>query len=258
VFNRKKQQERALVMSDELVYFLLPAYNEEDNLSALVERIGSVAKNYIIVIVEDGSTDRTRHIARVLARKYPITILAHRSNRGLGAALKTGLIYIAENGAANALVITMDSDMTHDPDLVPSLVRGIRLGADVVVASRYVQGSQQVNLPFARHILSRVINSLFLLKGSRVRDNTCGFRCMKIGILRKAIAEFRSHFITSTDFTATPEILMKLQAANASVREVPFSLDYGLKCGPSKLRLIATVRKYLKILLGLSPQGLLP
>jgi dolichol-phosphate mannosyltransferase len=230
------------------IYFLLPAYNEEENLPGLFQAIDESVENYRIILVDDGSSDRTGRIARDFASKIPITILTHKKNEGLGAALNTGFRYIAENGEENSVIVTMDSDLTHDPAMVPSMMEELEKGYDVVVTSRYVKGGAQYNLSLSRRVLSRGINTLLRMKGSRVLDNTSGFRCMKIEVLQKALEKYKNEFITSTEFTSTVEVLLRLQGSGAKVKEVPIDLDYGKKGGESKMKVGRTIRTYLSML----------
>ncbi|NWF96595.1 MAG: glycosyltransferase [Candidatus Thorarchaeota archaeon] len=230
------------------IYFLLPAYNEEQNLPDLFEAIDAAVTNYRVVLVNDGSKDRTGDIARQYAMRMPITILTHRRNGGLGAALNTGIRYIVAHAEPDAVVVTMDSDLTHDPALVPAMVREIERGYDVVVTSRYVRGGGQHNLALSRRVLSRGINTLLRLKGSKVLDNTSGFRCIRVDALKRALDKYQHSFITTTEFTATVEILVHLQSSGARVKESPIDLDYGKKRGQSKMKVLRTIRTYIRML----------
>ncbi|MHA2117978.1 MAG: glycosyltransferase family 2 protein, partial [Candidatus Thorarchaeota archaeon] len=170
-----------------LVYFLLPAYNEEENLPDLLSAIDDTMTDYHIVLVNDGSLDRTAEIAKEYARKMPLTVIDHEENQGLGAAMKTGIFHIIENGQGGSAVVTMDSDLTHDPEMVPLMMRELENGIDVVIGSPYAPGGEQQNLPFSRRILRWGINLLFRMKGSTVKDNTSGFRCIRFGVLKRAV-----------------------------------------------------------------------
>ncbi|MFX0045844.1 MAG: glycosyltransferase family 2 protein [Candidatus Hermodarchaeota archaeon] len=230
------------------VYFLLPAYNEEENLPALFHAIAQAAHEYQIILINDGSTDTTGDIAHEHAKRMPVTVLNHEANQGLGAALKTGISYIVGNGSDGSAVVTMDSDLTHDPALVPDMVSELSKGYDVVVRSRYVPGGQQLNLPFHRRILGRAINILLRLRGSSARDSTSGFRCISIEALRRSVEMFGDSFITTVEFTSTAQILMRLQAAGARIKELPVSLDYRRKMGLSKMNIPRTIRAYIRYL----------
>jgi len=90
---------------------------------------------------------------------------------------------------------------------------------------------------------------LIRMRGSKVLDNTSGFRCIRLSALRAADAKYGNQFITSTGFVASAEILIKLQAAGSKIREVPLRLDYGAKRSPSKLKIRETISAYLITLL---------
>ena len=111
------QWEGALVK----ITVVLPAYNEEQDLPPLLDRIGWALGNtknaFQILVVDDGSTDRTAAVAEAAAEKLPIRLLKHSRNKGLGAAIRTGL---QEASREDGAVITMDADNSHDPALIPT------------------------------------------------------------------------------------------------------------------------------------------
>ena len=231
-----------------LVYFLLPAYNEEENLPDLFSAIADAMTDYHVVLVNDGSQDRTGEIAREFSEKMPMTVIDHEENKGLGGALKTGIFHIVDNGKAGAAVVTMDSDLTHDPQMVPLMVGELEKGFDVIVASRYAPGGEQRNLPLSRRILSWGINLLIRMKGSTVKDNTSGFRCIRLSALKRAVEKFGDEFINTREFTSTVLILLRLLNVGVKTKEVPIILDYGLKRGASKMKVGRTIRAYLRLL----------
>jgi dolichol-phosphate mannosyltransferase len=231
-----------------LVYFLLPAYNEEENLPHLFAAIADSMTYFHVVLVNDGSQDRTREIAQEFAEEMPMTVINHDENKGLGCALKTGIFHIVEEGEGDAVVVTMDSDLTHNPQMVPYMVRELDNGYDVVVASRYAPGGEQRNLPLSRRILSWGINLLIRMKGSTVKDNTSGFRCIRLSALKRAVDKFGDEFINTREFTSTVLILLRLLSVGVRTKEVPIILDYELKRGASKMKVGRTIRAYLRLL----------
>ncbi|MFQ5834178.1 MAG: glycosyltransferase family 2 protein [Candidatus Thorarchaeota archaeon] len=232
----------------ELVYVVLPAYNEEENITHLLEEISRCLANYRVIVVNDGSQDRTGSLARSYSERMPITVLDHEDNQGLGGALRTGILHIIQHGSPNSAIVTMDSDLTHDPASVPELLNELDNGFDVVVGSRYTPGGRQLNIPISRRILSWGINILFRLRGSSVKDNTSGFRCFRFDALRKAVARFGDDFICTNEFASTALILLRLQRIGARMMEYPIVLDYSRKCGRSKMHLLRTVLSYLSVL----------
>lgn len=128
---------KSLDTGNSRVFVLLPAYNEVSALGKLIPRIGSVLKsNYSIIVVDDGSDDETAHLCRKYSNQYPVKCVSHGVNRGLGAALRTGLEYILDDSSGADLLVVMDADNTHSPEHIKSMLEKID-SSDIVIASRY-------------------------------------------------------------------------------------------------------------------------
>jgi dolichol-phosphate mannosyltransferase len=198
--------------------------------------------------VNDGSRDRTCEVLKDLSADYPVKIVEHCTNMGLGAALKSGLLAANEEVCDDDVVITMDSDNTHDPKHILCMLTASRK-ADIVVGSRYIAGGVQLNVPSHRVILSKVINvlvgKLFKLP---VKDTTSGFRCFKATLLKRLCTRLRDNIIDSKGFESSLELLFKAVHSGGFVTEVPILLDYGQKGGKSKMRLFTTIINYLRLL----------
>jgi dolichol-phosphate mannosyltransferase len=237
-------------------FIVLPCFNEENNVKPVIHSIDRALKpttSYKIIAVNDGSRDRTGQVLKDLSSDYPIEILEHEINQGLGAALRTGLVAAAEEVSEDDFVVTMDSDNTHDPKHVLDMLIAAQ-GADVVVGSRYVKGGRQLNVPAHRVILSWVINVLVkTVLQLPSRDNTSGLRCFRACLLKKLYCTFRTGMIESRGFVASLELLLKAVRSGGSVVEVPIVLDYGKKGGASKMHLLSTVSAYLMLLLKYGP-----
>ena len=238
------------------VFILLPCYNEERNIKELIFRISRACQNldYKIVAVDDGSTDETYHRLSDLSKTYPVVVLRHRENRGLHEALRTLLIYAYKTAGNSDFLITMDSDLTHDPKYIPLLVSACsKEKADVAIASRFVDGGGQVGVPLYREILSMGLRLLvkFTL-GIPVRDVSSGYRCIRSSIIKKIIDNYGfERFIEAEGFEVQLELLHKFFLNGARIIEVPFILDYSLKKGESKLRVRRTILGYLRTILRL-------
>jgi dolichol-phosphate mannosyltransferase len=233
-------------------YIVLPCFNEEKNIKQLVHSVDEVLKPHIlyeIIAVNDGSYDRTGEVLKDLSVEYPLRVLTHDANLGLGAALRTGLIAVAKMASDDDFVVTMDSDNTHNPKHVLDMVSSA-INADVVVGSRYVDGGKQLNVPFHRVFLSRGIN--FLVKTLfhlPVKDATSGFRCFRAFLLKILYSTFKDDILESRGFVASLELLLKAVRFGGAVKEVPILLDYGKKGGVSKMRLFSTIFGYLSLIL---------
>lgn len=235
---------------------LLPAYNEEGNLEVLINKWQDLsfplwekfALSLHIVVVNDGSSDRTKNIGEILERKYDnLTLINHTSNRGLGEALKTAISHVLLNRHNSVFTCLMDCDNTHEPKYIIEMLYHSCFGKDsryfdVVIASRYQKGSCIQGLSkyriFLSHCAKYVYHYLFNVKG--VKDYTCGYRLYTKEILKKAHAYFGDSLVEETGFSCMAELLYKLSIIGASFSEVPFELRYDFKLGKSKMDVFST------------------
>src|SRR5262249_34292012 len=158
-----------------------PAYNEEGNLANLLRHIHQTLRDagleHSIVVVDDGSRDHTAEILRSCAQTLPLIIETHTRNQGLGGALRDALKRAVTGAAPGDLIVTMDSDETHSPDLILTMLKRVREGCDIVIASRFQPGSKVQGLAVHRVWISTLACLLFraLFPTPRARDYPCGF-----------------------------------------------------------------------------------
>jgi dolichol-phosphate mannosyltransferase len=236
------------------VHIVLPAYNEEPNLPTLLESLRATMEDnliqYEVIVVDDGSADRTAEIVKGYAREMPAVLVQHVVNQGLGATLRDGLYAALERSADRDLIVTMDADDTHTPGLITRMIRMIGEGYDVVIASRYRAESRVYGVPILRRVMSRaaslLMRVLFPIRG--VRDYTCGYRAYRASVLRKAIAHYGSDFLNQEGFQCMVDILLKLRPMQLIIGEAPMLLRYDRKGGQSKMKVWRTARQTLLLL----------
>jgi dolichol-phosphate mannosyltransferase len=180
----------------------------------------------------------------------PLTRIDHDVNRGLGEAIRTGLLAAIEGAVDRDIIVTMDSDNTHTPGLIARMVRGIREGNDVVIASRFQPGAHVCGVPFYRRILSRIASRLFRLAFPTpgVRDFTSGYRAYRAGVVKRAFDTYGGGFVAESGFACMVDILLKLRRIDAIVSEVPLVLRYDMKYGVSKMLVVRTTLDTLQLL----------
>src|SRR6516165_4627297 len=148
-------------------WVVLPAYNEELSLPRLLESISEVMVEagalYRVIVVDDGSSDSTAAIAEEHAQRIPLFLERHSVNMGLGATIRDGILRAIELSDLDDMIITMDADNSHNPELIPCMGQLLRERNDVVIASRYQRGSSIRGVPFFRRMLSHVASWLFRL-----------------------------------------------------------------------------------------------
>jgi dolichol-phosphate mannosyltransferase len=237
-----------------IIRVVLPAYNEQKSLPDLLERLDLAFEESAlqgdILIVNDGSTDDTVRVVRNYGGQSPVRLLDLQPNRGLAEALKNGLLTAVSECKAGDIIVTMDADNTHTPGLILRMVRMIREGSDVVIASRYRPGSRVRGVSTFRKTLSLGASLLFcgLVRIPGVRDYTSGYRAYRAELLQAAFDLYRDELIHQTGFACMAELLLKLNTFAPIIHEVPVILRYDMKAGASKMRVWRTVGETLSML----------
>ncbi|PRY34690.1 dolichol-phosphate mannosyltransferase [Spirosoma oryzae] len=157
-----------------MISVVVPAYNEEENLPVLVHRLMTVLEpyeSYEILIVDDGSSDQTRHVLRQLSRAYPVVrFLSFSRNFGHQMALRAG--YDHARGDA---VICLDADLQHPPELIPTLIDKWQEGYDVV----YTVRQPDPKLSWFKRTSSRKFYSMLRnVSGLDIEDGAADFRLL--------------------------------------------------------------------------------
>lgn len=237
------------------ILLVLPAYNEEENLGTLLEQVdqamidGNAA--YEVIVVDDGSKDRTGQIAKDYAAVMPLHYHLHVKNQGLGVTIRDGLKIAAQRAGERDVIVAMDADNSHNPAAIHNMVRLVREGNDVVICSRYRTGSCIRGVPLHRQLLSVGARLLFQVAFpvAGVRDYTCGYRAYRATLLQEAYRRYGDQFVSVAGFQCMVDILLKLRAMGAIFCEVPMVLRYDLKGGVSKMNVARTVMLTLKLLI---------
>jgi glycosyltransferase involved in cell wall biosynthesis len=198
---------------------LIAAYNEASRISDVVSGVRPHVSH--VLVVDDGSTDGTG----VLASDAGAEVVRHPSNRGKGAAIRSGLSAIEARPFSH--VLFLDGDMQHAPDDAPRLIDAARLGkGDFILGERPFD---RRTTPRARYytntISSWVISRCFI--GQRVADAQSGFRLIDTQLLRRVTLSGRGYEIET-------EMLIKLARRGARIARVPIGIHY--HAAASKLR----------------------
>ena len=235
------------IQRKQLVWVVLPANNEEQCLPWLLSRIADAMFHsglaYKVIVVDDGSKDKTARIAEEYSKHIPVILERHAVNMGLGATIRDGLTKACQLADPADVIVSMDADNSHSPDLILRMFWSVREGRDVVIASRYREGSSTHGVPFVRRILSRVAGWMFQVTFPipGVRDYTCGFRAYRAATLQNALKQYGATFFDQQGFQCMVDILLKLSRMKVIFGEVPMVLRYDLKEGASKMKVAQTV-----------------
>jgi dolichol-phosphate mannosyltransferase len=203
------------------ISIILPCYNEEAilefNISSVINYLNTSNYNYEILIINDGSKDRTGEIADKLQIKFEqVRVIHHPYNLNLGNALQTGF----RNSKGDILVV-LDIDLSYSVDHIGFMVdKMLETSADIVVASPYMPGGKVTAVPFGRKMMSKWVN---IFMSFSAQDKYYTFT----GMVRAYRASFIRHVNLKTkDYEVNPEIMYKAMILRAKIIEIPAHLDW--------------------------------
>jgi len=221
---------------------LLPVYNEEKTIERIIGEINIVDKNYSIIIIDDDSRDGTSEIIKRVKDKYNIRYYVRKYEKGYGSALIYGFNKVKESD----IVITMDADLSHDPSVIPCLIREIKNGYDVVIGSRYITGGEIRSWPLFRRITSKLVNFLVAISlRTGIKDNTSGYRAYSSQAISKLLKK-----INSNGYCVLEEILYWAKQQNLKCKEIPIVFT-DRKEGVSKAKMFRESSQLLSLILTL-------
>jgi len=200
------------MLNNPKIFIIIPAYNEEKNISRVLDELTQKYEN--IIIVNDGSSDKTSEIVK----KYPVVLLEHVINRDQGASLQTGNDYALKNGAD--IIVHFDADGQFLVEEIKNLLKPIiNEDYDIVFGSRFM--GKQSKIPWTKKNiifpLARIVNKVMF--GIKTTDPQSGFRAMTRETAQKIKIEHDRKAHCS-------EILHKAFKYKLKVKEVPMTVIY--------------------------------
>jgi glycosyltransferase involved in cell wall biosynthesis len=204
------------------IYIVMPAYNEAKTIEGVMKELISLDLN--LIVIDDGSSDDTSLVVRDFIKQYPeqVNLYIHPLNRGLGAAISTGIEAALTHNPE--IIVTFDADgQHHSQDLIPICQPIIQNHADVVIGTRNFN-----EMPFRKKFGNVVMNIITLIfYGKDVEDSQSGLRAFN----RKAAELLELH---SRDYGVSSEIIGEIRRKHLKMIEVPMSTiytDYSLSKG---------------------------
>jgi dolichol-phosphate mannosyltransferase len=239
------------------LFVLVPVLDEAPNIPRLLGNLARLAGDLRgemecrAVFVDDGSTDGTGDRIRREAGSLPVDVLRHETNLGPGRAFATGFRHLAPRLADSDWVATMEGDNTSKVDRLRQMLVRRREGFEVVLASPYMYGGGLSNTSLLRLVLSHGANSLIkeLLGIHGILTMSSFFRLYSAPVLKRLQARYGDGILETPGFECMVELLAKLIEAGATISEVAMPLDGSQRLGKSKMRLLRTIRGYLRLFL---------
>ncbi|MCK5281788.1 MAG: polyprenol monophosphomannose synthase, partial [Nanoarchaeota archaeon] len=216
---------------------VLPTYNERENMAILIPKLEQAFKkikkhSMHILVVDDNSPDKTADEVKKLQKKYKNLHLLMGQKQGLGVAYLRGFKHAVEKLKADILLM-MDSDLSHPPEMIPDFMKEIDNGYDLVVGSRYIKGGSTPDWGMKRKLISRGGNFFARVVAGlyKVHDCTSGYRAIRVPVFKK----INTRHLHTRGYAFMSTLLYELISVGAKVKELPL-IFYDRKYGKTKLQ----------------------
>ena len=213
------------------VAVVVPAYNEAGKIGAVVRKVPRRFAGHVIV-VDDASSDGTAEEARAAGADL---VLLHEINRGVGAAIRTGLLAAKRGGFEFGVVLSGDDQ--HEPSELPRVLEPLfDRAADLVQGSRWLPGGATPGIPPQRRWLTRLYPRLFrIASGYPSTDGTNGFRGLRLSLLDDPRIRLEQEWLDR--YELEPYLLFQAVRCGYRVREAPVTVRYHAR-GTTKMKLL--------------------
>ena len=225
-------------MTTPLLSIIIPAYNEERRLPGTLDEIHQFLSeqtySYEVLVVENGSSDRTLEIAQAYQGRFPYIKALHEDGRGKGLAVRAGML-----AAEGEYRFICDADLSMPIAEVNRFIPPLMPAADIVIASREAPGAVRYNEPEYRHLTGRMFSLVvrwLALPG--LRDTQCGFKCF-----HAAVAEEVFPLQTIDGWTFDVEVLYIARRRGYKIVEIPIPWYYAAE---SKVKIFKDLGKVIR------------
>ncbi len=219
---------------------VLATYNEKENIGVLIDALQEHVKGIDteIIVVDDNSPDDTAKVAEEANKRHGnVRVIVRKDARGLATALLRGF-----EESKGTYILTMDSDLAHDPKIVPAMIALLRnKEADFVIGSRYVRGSKVMGKPFIKALASWVAQGIAMLwLGMRVKDASNNFRMFPNALYQRVKDDLHPD-----GNVMLMEFVHRAAQQGYRIKELP-TLYYERSKGATKLRLGKETARFIK------------
>jgi glycosyltransferase involved in cell wall biosynthesis len=209
---------------------IIPAYNEERRLPRTLEQVfhflGKQSFSFDVIVVENGSTDRTFEVVQEFAVRHKNLRVIHNEERGKGGAVQRGV-----REATGKYVFICDADLSMPVEEISKFLPPVLTDFDIAIGSREAPGAVRYNEPYYRHLTGRVFNTLIRwMVLPRLQDTQCGFKCLRAEVARDIFP-----FQTLTGWAFDVELLYIARRHGYQILEIPIDWYFN---ADSKVRVL--------------------
>ena len=223
-----------------MIYVCIPSYNEAPTIGLLLWKIRQVfagfAREYQLLVLDDGSTDATTEVLEPYSRVLPLTVVRHEERLGYAASVEALLrqaVELTDRPKRDAAIL-LHADFTHNPQVIPDLVRRVESGADIVVAEGRLEGEASRSYRLLRRFAPYLLRGVVQVPG--ITDLVSGFSILRLVALRNAIRSQPQRLLVSDGWAANAELYWRAGRYARRVEAVPSVERHDLRQRPSRLR----------------------
>ena len=223
-----------------MIYVCIPSHNEAATIGLLLWKIRQVfagfPREYQLLVLDDGSTDATGDVLEPYTRVLPLTVVRHPERLGYAAAVQKLLrtaIELTDRPKRDAAIL-MHADFTHNPQVIPDLVRRIESGADLVVAEGTLEGEPSRPQRMLRRFAPQLLRGIVNVPG--VRDLVSGYSIIRLVALRNAMRSHGDGFLVTDGWAANAELYWRTGRYARRVESVASVERHDLRQRPSRVR----------------------
>ena len=209
---------------------VLPTFNEADNIVEVLQKLRAVVPEASVLVVDDASPDGTADLVEEVAEQIgDVSVMRRPAKSGLGSAYRDG--FRRGLSVGYDVMVEMDSDLSHDPAALPSLLSAVADGAALALGSRYIPGGSIPDWSWYRRALSRWGNRYAAaVLGIDVKDATSGYRAYRA----EALTNIDFHTVQANGYGFQVEMAYRVLASGGRIVEVPISFTDRVR-GESKM-----------------------
>jgi glycosyltransferase involved in cell wall biosynthesis len=223
-----------------MIYVCIPSHDEAATIGLLLWKIRQVfagfAREYHLLVLDDGSTDATSEVLEPYTRVLPLTVLRHEVRQGYAASVEKLLrqaVELTDRPKRDAAIL-LHADFTHNPQVIPDLVRRVESGADIVVAEGKLEGEPSRSYRLLRRHAARLLRDVVTVPG--VNDLVSGYSILRLVALRNALRSHSGRLLVTDGWAANAELYWRAGRYARRIEAVPSVERHDLRQRLSRLR----------------------
>ena len=223
-----------------MIYVCIPSYNEAPTIGLLLWKIRQVfagfAREYHLLVLDDGSTDATTEVLEPYSRVLPLTVVRQAQRTGYAASVEALLrkaVELTDRPKRDAAIL-LHADFTHNPQVIPDLVRRVESGADIVVAEGKLEGEASRGYRLLRRFAPYLLRGVISVPG--VNDLVSGYSILRLVALRNALRSHPGRLLVTDGWAANAELYWRAGRYARRIEAVTSVERHDLRQRPSRIR----------------------